>query len=362
MTPAPFITLNGRRLGAGQPVYLVAELSANHGHDLERAVRLVEEAKRAGADAIKLQTYTPDTLTIDSHRPPFQIEGTPWSGTTLYRLYEQAYTPWEWHARLQAAATDLGLDFFSTPFDDTAVAFLEELAVPAFKVASFENTHLPLLRTVARTGKPVILSTGMATLGELDEAVRTLREAGCQELVLLRCVSAYPAPPEAMHLRAIPHLADTFEVPMGLSDHTLDLAVPVAAATLGACLIEKHVTLSRSTPGPDAAFSLEPHEFKAMAEAVRTAQAALGPPRYGPSGPEHASIVFRRSVFVVEDVPAGAPLTPENIRIIRPGHGLAPRYYDDLLGRRAAQPLQRGTPLTWAMVGGAEVVQSLPHA
>lgn len=345
------ITINGRVIGPGHPTYLVAEMSANHNQDFDQAVAIMRAAKAAGADAVKLQTYTPDTLTIDCHNDYFRIKGTLWEGRNLYDLYGEAYTPWDWQPKLQAVAHELGLDFFSTPFDNTAVDFLEELQVPVHKVASFENVDLPLLRRIAQTGKPVIMSTGMATLAEIDEAVQTLRAAGNRELVLLKCTSAYPSPPDAMNLRTIPHLAAAFEVPVGLSDHTLGSSVPVAAVALGACVIEKHFTVSRNLPGPDSKFSLEPAEFKAMAEAVRTVEQALGKVHYGLEPNEEVSRVFRRSLFVVQDIAAGEPFTTANVRSIRPGHGLHTRYLDEVIGRRASRAIARGTPLAWEYVG-----------
>jgi N-acetylneuraminate synthase len=340
--------IGDREIGPGRPAYLVAELSANHGQSFEQAVRLVRAAKEAGADAVKLQTYTADTLTIRSDRPEFRVGGgTLWDGRTLHDLYGEAYTPWEWQPKLKAVADELGLDLFSTPFDPTAVDFLERMGVPAYKVASFELVDLPLVETIARTGKPMILSTGMATLAEIAEAVDAARRAGAGGLALLKCTSAYPAPPEEMNLRTIPHLAEAFGVPAGLSDHTLGIAVPVAAVALGACIIEKHFTLSRAEPGPDSAFSLEPHEFRAMVEGVRTAERALGTIHYGLCGRDEASRVFRRSLFAVRDVKAGEPFTTENVRSIRPGHGLPPKDLPRVLGRCASRNLTAGTPLTW---------------
>lgn len=345
------IIINNRRIGEGNPVYIVAEISANHGHDYERAVQLLEVAKEAGADAVKLQTYTPDTMTIDSDRPYFRIGGgTLWDGRTLHDLYGDAYTPWEWQPRLKEVAGRLGLDLFSTPFDSTAVDFLEEMGVPAHKVASFELVDLPLIEKIAGTGKPIIMSTGMATLGEIEEAVRAARGAGNTQLALLKCTSAYPALPQSMNLRSIPHLAEAFGVPAGLSDHTLGTAVPVAAVTLGACIIEKHFTLSRNAPGPDTAFSLEPEEFRAMVEAIRVAETALGEVRYGGDPEEEKSRAFRRSLFVVRDVKAGEVFTEENVRSIRPGHGLPPKHLKEVLGQKAAEDLARGTPLSWKHV------------
>jgi N-acetylneuraminate synthase len=345
------MTIGARRIGTRNPVYLIAELSANHSQSFEQAVRLVRAAKEAGADAVKLQTYTADTLTIRSTRPEFRVGGgTLWDGRTLYDLYSEAYTPWEWQPKLKAVADDLGLDLFSTPFDPTAVEFLERMDVPAYKVASFELVDLPLIERIARSGKPMIMSTGMATLAEIAEAMNAARRAGAEDIALLKCTSAYPAPPEEMNLRTIPHLAEAFGVPAGLSDHTLGIAVPVAAVALGACIIEKHFTLSRAEPGPDSAFSLEPHEFKAMVEGVRTAERALGTIHYGLCGKDEASRVFRRSLFVVEAINAGEPFTAENVRSIRPGHGLPPKFLGEVLGRRAAQDLARGTPLRWGLI------------
>jgi pseudaminic acid synthase len=343
------VVVGDRAIGTGCPAYIIAELSANHGQDYDQAVRIVEAAARAGADAVKLQTYTPDTMTIDSDRPEFIISGTMWDGRRLYELYEEAYTPWEWQPRLKRAAESLGLHFFSTPFDATSVEFLEEMGVPAYKIASFENVDLPLLRRVAATGKPIIMSTGMATLAEIDEAVRTLRDAGCEQLILLKCSSAYPAPAGEMNLRTIPHLADAFDLPVGLSDHTLDIAVPVTAVALGACVVEKHLTLSRAVPGPDSAFSLEPDEFADMVRVVRSAEQALGAVHYGVSPRELASRAFRRSLFVVRNVAEGETFTEENVRAIRPGHGLHTRHLQDVLGRRAARTVDRGTPLSWEL-------------
>jgi N-acetylneuraminate synthase len=347
------VTIRGRSVGDGAPTYVIAEMSANHNQNFDQALQIIQAIKQSGADAVKLQTYTPDTLTIDSDAPHFRIgAGTIWEGRNLYDLYGEAYTPWVWHPQLQQAAEDLGLDFFSTPFDHTAVDFLEELNVPAYKIASFEAVDLPLIRRIARTGKPIILSTGMATLAEIDEAVTTARAAGAAQIALLKCTSAYPSPPDEMNLRTIPHLAAAFGVPVGLSDHTLGIAVPAAAVALGACIVEKHFTLSRDIPGPDSAFSLEPHEFKAMVDAIRITEAALGQVQYGVGEQEENSRVFRRSLFVVGDMRAGEPFTEQNVRSIRPGYGLPPRYLEDILGRRAACDIARGTPLEWSLVAG----------
>ncbi|MCL5670663.1 MAG: pseudaminic acid synthase, partial [Acidobacteria bacterium] len=292
------ILINGRHIGSGLPTYIVAELSANHNQDFEQAARLVREAQEAGADAIKLQTYTPDTLTIRSDREWFRIGGgTLWDGRTLHDLYREAYTPWEWQPKLKAIADDLGIDLFSTAFDPTAVDFLEEVGVPVHKIASFEIVDIPLIEKMAATGKPLIISTGMASLAEIEEAVHAARQAGASEITLLKCTSAYPAPPEEINLRTIPHLSEVFQSPVGLSDHSLGVAVPVAAVALGACIVEKHFTLSRSAPGPDSAFSLEPDEFKAMVGAIRMAEKALGQVSYGLGRDESKSRAFRRSLF-----------------------------------------------------------------
>jgi N-acetylneuraminate synthase len=342
------IPFGPRRVGAGEPVLIVAELSANHRQSYDTAVELVAAAHAAGADAVKLQTYTADTLTLDSGLPWFRIgPGTAWSGRTLHDLYQEAYTPWEWQPRLLQEATRRGLLLFSSPFDDTAVDFLEGMGVPGYKIASFELVDSGLLRRVAATGKPVILSTGMAVLEEIDEAVETLRGAGCRDLALLKCTSAYPAPAEEMNLATIPHLAARFGVPVGLSDHTLGEAVPVAAVALGASIVEKHLTLSRADGGPDAHFSLEPAEFARMVEAVRTTERAVGAVSYQATTREQASRVFRRSLFVVRDLRRGERFTHENVRSLRPAGGLPPRDLDRLLGRRAARDLPRGTPLSW---------------
>ncbi len=347
-----FIDIAGRKIGQRYPAYIVAEMSANHQQSFERAAEILKAARDCGADAVKLQTYTPDTMTIDCRNEYFQIgQGTIWEGRHLYDLYGEAYTPWEWQPKLKSMAQDLGLEFFSTPFDHTAVDFLEEMGVAAYKIASFELVDLPLIHRVAQTGKPLIMSTGMATLTEIDEAVRAARAAGAEQIALLKCTSGYPAAPEEMNLRTIPHLSESFQVPVGLSDHTLGIAVPVAAVALGACIVEKHFTLFRSIPGPDSSFSLEPQEFKAMVEAIRVAEKALGEVSYAVTEQEAASRVFRRSLFVVQDMKAGEVLTTENLRCIRPGHGLAPKHYDNLLGRVVNRDIKRGTPIKWGLVG-----------
>ena len=345
------IAINGRHIGPGCPVYVIAEMSANHGQSLDQAMKIIDAAKQAGADAIKLQTYTPDTLTIDCDNVYFKINGTLWHGRTLYDLYGEAFTPWDWQPQLMQHAQAVGIELFSTPFDASAVDFLERMQVPAHKIASFENVDAGLLRAVAATGKPVIASTGMASLAEIDELVQTLRGNGAYQVALLKCTSAYPALPDDMNLRTIPHLADAFGLPVGLSDHTLGTTVPVAAVSLGACIIEKHFTLSRAHTGPDSAFSLEPEEFKAMVDAIRIAEKALGQVHYGLSAAEEKSRAFRRSLFVVKDMRAGERFSPDNLRSIRPGYGLHTRYLPDIIGQFASRDLSRGTPLAWNMVG-----------
>lgn len=340
------LSINGRLVGPGQPVYILAEMSANHNHDFDQAVRVVRAAKEAGADAVKLQTYTPDTITLDCSSDCFRIgKGSLWEGRNLHELYREAYTPWEWQPKLKKVADDLDLPLFSTPFDGSSVEFLEAMQVPAYKIASFELVDIPLIQTIARTGKPLIMSTGMATLEEIHDAVAAVQAVGNSQLALLKCTSAYPAPPEEMNLNTIPDMASRFGMPAGLSDHTLGIAVPVAAVAVGACIIEKHLTISRGTPGPDSAFSLEPHEFKQMVEAIRTVERALGRVNYDLTKGEVASRVFRRSLFVVEDINAGERFTEKNVRSIRPGHGLPPKYLPEVLLRRAARNLKRGVPL-----------------
>ncbi len=346
------LTIGSRKVGPGHPAYLIAELSANHGQDFDQAVRIVRAMAASGADAVKVQTYTADTLTIPCDNEFFRIGGgTLWDGRTLHDLYQEAFMPWEWQPKLQAIATGLGLDFFSTPFDASAVDFLEAMNVPCHKVASFELVDLPLLRRIAATRKPIIASTGMATQEEIAEAVKTLRDGGCEQLALLKCTSAYPALPEEMHLRTIADMAARFGVPIGLSDHTMGHTVPVAAVALGACIVEKHFTLSRAMLGPDSTFSLEPAEFEAMVAAIRTTEKALGRVNYEVSANEAKSRQFRRSLFVVADVKAGEVFTAQNIRSIRPGHGLHTRHLGEVLGKKAACGVKRGTPLSWELVG-----------
>jgi N-acetylneuraminate synthase len=345
------LQIGNHSIGPGQPAYVIAEMSANHAQSFDKAVDIIQAAKDAGADAVKLQTYTPDTITIASNREEFQVGGgTVWDGRNLHDLYGEAFTPWEWQPKLKKAAENLGLDLFSSAFDSTAVDFLEEIGVPAHKVASFELVDIPLIQKMARTGKPLIMSTGMATIEEIEEALQSAREAGATEIALLKCTSAYPALPDEMNLRTIPEMIRRFEVPVGLSDHTMGIAAPVVAVALGACIIEKHLTLSRSVPGPDSAFSLESHEFKAMVDEVRTAEKALGEVRFGASGKEKASLAFRRSLFVTEDIREGETFTVANVRSIRPAHGLHPRHLTEVLGKKAAHGIKRGTPLSWEFV------------
>jgi N-acetylneuraminate synthase len=344
------IRIAGRAIGAGHAPYIVAELSANHGGRLEHALRVMEEAKVAGADAIKLQTYTADTLTIDHGGADFTIKGGLWDGRRLYELYEEAHTPWEWHDALFAKGRELGIPVFSTPFDETAVEFLEMLNAPAYKVASFEMIDLPLVRCIASTGKPTIISTGMATPEEIAETVDAFRSAGGKDLVLLHCVSSYPTPVEQANLHRIPALAAQFDVPIGLSDHTIGVDVAIASIALGACMVEKHFTLRRADGGLDSAFSIEPPELVALVRGTKAAFQALGSGAPARSQVEKSSLAFRRSIYVVRDIDAGEPFTHENVRIIRPGYGLAPKHMPEILGRRASGPIERGTALRWNLI------------
>lgn len=345
------ITIGNNRVGKGNPVYIIAELSANHNQDFNEAVHLINDAKEAGANAVKIQTYTPDTMTIDCNKECFQIgRKSLWAGKTLYSLYEEAYTPWEWHPELKTITNESGMDFFSTPFDPTSVDFLETLRVPAYKIASFELVDIPLIEKIARCNKPIIMSTGMATLTEIEEAIKTIRNTGNNQIALLKCTSTYPALPDEMNLKTIPHLCETFNVPVGISDHTLGITVPITAVTLGACIVEKHLTHSRGLPSPDNAFSLEPEEFKAMVIAIRETEKALGTISYGPTEHEHDTIIFRRSLFVVKDIQKGELFTKDNVRSIRPGNGILPKYITTILGRAAQRDLTRGTPLQWEMI------------
>ena len=352
------ITIGGRPVGPAHKPFIIAEMSGNHNQSLDRALALVDAAAAAGVDALKLQTYTADTISMDTGFVIREEGKSLWEGKSLYQLYKEAYTPWEWHAALFERARQHGLLAFSSPFDETAVDFLESLGVPAYKIASFENAHWPLLRRVAATGKPVIVSTGAATLSEIDEAVRVLRGAGCRELVLLKCTSTYPASPLNTNLRTIPVLAETFSCPVGLSDHTMGVGASVAAVALGACVIEKHFTLRRADGGVDSAFSLEPEELKLLVEETTRAQQALGTVQLCVQASEEKSRIFKRSIYVARPVAAGEELTADNLRIIRPGDGLLPRHWDVVLGRRATRDLQPGTPLTWDALLGEPVATS----
>ncbi|SDZ33748.1 N-acetylneuraminate synthase [Evansella caseinilytica] len=344
--------IGNRLVGTEHPPLIIAEMSGNHHQSLERALQIVEAAAESGVDAIKLQTYTPDTMTLDIQEREFIIddENSLWKGRYLYDLYKLARTPWEWHEPLFNRAKELGLLAFSTPFDESAVDFLETLNVPCYKIASFENVHLPLLRKVAATGKPVLLSAGMATAAELDEAVRTLRQEGCNEIVLLKCTSAYPASPASANLLTIPHMKQLFNCHGGLSDHTAGIGVAVTGVAVGATVIEKHFTLSRAEGGVDAAFSMEPAEMKALVAETRKAWESLGAVQYGPTAAEISSLAHRRSLYVSQDLAAGDVLTAENIRAIRPGRGLAAKYYDLVIGKRVTCDVKRGTPLSMEML------------
>ena len=347
------ISIGGRKIGVGEPPFVIAEMSGNHNQSLERGLEIVEVAAKAGAHALKIQTYTPDTMTLDLDEREFHISDPKslWAGASLYELYGKAYTPWEWHKPIFDRARGLGMVPFSTPFDDTAVEFLESLNVPCYKIASFENTDLPLIRRVAATGKPLIISTGMATVAELDESVRAAREAGCKDLILLKCTSTYPATAANTNIMTIPHLRELFGCEVGLSDHTMGVGVSVASVALGATVIEKHFTLSRADGGVDSAFSLEPEEMSMLVVETGRAWQSLGRVVYGPTESEMPSTVFRRSIYVVHDLKAGDVLTRENVRCIRPGRGLPPKYFDLLLGRQVKQDVKKGTPMSWDLLG-----------
>lgn len=348
----PKIRIGTRIISREHRPFVIAEMSGNHNQSLERALAIVEAAAKAGAHAIKIQTYTPDTMTLNLAEGEFYISDADslWKGKTLYELYQEAHTPWEWHKPIFERAQQLGIVVFSTPFDETAVDFLEQLDVPCYKIASFENTDLPLIRKVASTGKPMIISTGMATVSELDQSVRAAREAGCRHLILLKCTSTYPATPMNTNLWTIPHMRELFGCEVGLSDHTMGVGAAVAATALGATVIEKHFTLARSDGGVDSAFSLEPDELAALVIETERAWEALGHAHYGPTEAERASMVFRRSLYIVCDLNEGEMLTPANLRAIRPGYGLSPSLYDTVLGMRVNRPVRRGTPLDWKLL------------
>jgi N-acetylneuraminate synthase len=351
MPLAPDIRIGSTLVGPDQPMYVIAELSANHGHELSRAIELVHTAAACGADAVKLQTYTPDAMTLDVDRPEFRVGGgTVWDGRTLHDLYAEAMTPWEWHTDLQQAAREAGIELFSSPFDRRAVDFLVDLDIPAFKIASFELVDLDLIRYAASKQRPLIMSTGMATADEIDDAVAAARDGGANEIALLRCNSSYPAPASEMDLRTIADMYARWGVPIGLSDHTLTDGAALVARGAGACLLEKHLTLRRSDGGPDASFSLEPDEFRGLVDAMRDADQVLGRVRYGPSASEEKSVAFRRSLIVVRDVAEGAVITADDIRSLRPAHGMAPKLLPDVIGRKAARALQRGEPLEPSML------------
>jgi N-acetylneuraminate synthase len=351
MTTIPSIHIAGRRIAADAPPYIIAELSANHNGSLDTALKIVEQAKIAGADAVKLQTYTADTITLDCDTEEFQIHGGLWDGKTLYKLYQEAHMPWEWHAPLFERARQLGITIFSSPFDTTAVDLLEDLNTPAYKIASFEAVDLPLIRYVAGTGKPMIISTGMADIEEIEEAVEAARSGGCKELAILHCVSGYPAPAADYNLRTIPDMVRRHGLVTGLSDHTLDNTTAIASVVLGASIIEKHFTLDRTGGGPDDSFSLEPPGLLALCRDTKTAWSALGQVEYGRKSSEQGNAQFRRSLYVVKDMRVGEIFTTENVRSIRPGFGLAPKHLDAVLGKKATQSIRRGEPLSSAFVG-----------
>ena len=345
--------IGSRKVGSGHPPFVIAEMSGNHNQSLERALQIVKAAAEAGAHAIKLQTYTADTITLDVKKAEFVItdEESLWKGHHLHELYNKACTPWEWHSPIMNLAKELGILCFSSPFDDTAVDFLEDLDVPAYKIASFEIVHLPLIRKVAATGKPLIISTGMATLAEIDDAVTAARSSGCRDLVLLKCTSTYPATPENSNVLTIPYLRAVFDCEAGLSDHTMGVGVAVAAVAHGATVIEKHFTLRRADGGVDSSFSLEPAELRSLVIEAERAWQALGAVTFGATPAENASLVFRRSIYIAEDISLGEVLTEHNMRCVRPGMGLPPKYYDMLLGRRVNRDVRKGTPMNWDLLG-----------
>ncbi|MES2510098.1 MAG: pseudaminic acid synthase [Pseudomonadota bacterium] len=348
-----FVEIAGRRIGRGEKPFVIAEMSGNHNQSLERALEIVDAVARSGADALKIQTYTPDTMTLDLDEREFHISDPKslWAGTSLYKLYGEAYTPWEWHEAIFNRAREQGVIAFSTPFDDTAVDFLESLNMPCYKIASFENTDLPLIRRVAATGKPLIISTGMASVAELDETVRAAREAGCNELVLLKCTSTYPATPQNTNILTIPHLRELFDCEVGLSDHTMGVGVAVASVALGATVVEKHFTLNRADGGVDSSFSMEPAEMAQLVLESERAWQALGQVSYGITEAEKPSLVFRRSIYIAEDLKAGDVFNTQNLRCVRPGMGLPPRFYETLLGRKVKQDVKKGTPMHWNLLG-----------
>jgi pseudaminic acid synthase len=346
------INIGNRKIGSNHFPFIIAEMSGNHNQSLDRALAIVEAAAKAGAHALKIQTYTADTMTLDIAEREFFINDPDslWKGKSLYELYEEAYTSWEWHKPIFDRCRELGLIYLSTPFDETAVNFLEELDVPCYKIASFENTDIPLIRKVAATGKPMIISTGMATIAELDETVRTVREAGCKDLILLKCTSSYPATPENTNILTIPHMAKLFDCQVGLSDHTMGIGTAVASVALGATMIEKHFTLNRADGGVDSAFSLEPDEMKVLVGETKRAWQGLGEITYGPTEKEKKSMIFRRSLYITKNLNSGEHLSSESVRVIRPGFGLPPKYYDIVMGKSINQDIKIGTPLTWDLI------------
>lgn len=346
------VNITGRKIGPGHPPFIIAEMSGNHNQSLDRALAIVEAAAKAGAHAVKLQTYTADTMTLDIAEREFLINDSDslWKGKSLYDLYKEAYTPWEWHKPIFDRCMDLCMICFSTPFDATAVDFLESFDVPCYKIASFENIDIPLIKKVAATGKPMLISTGMATIAELDEAVKTAREAGCRDLILLKCTSTYPASPEYSNLRTMPHMRDLFDCEVGLSDHTMGIGTAIASVAIGASVIEKHFTLCRDDGGVDSSFSMEPDEMRTLVVETERAWQSLGKIKYGPTEKETASLVFRRSIYVVEDMRKGDVFTKENLRIIRPGYGLHPKHYQTILGKKIKKSAQRGTAFSWDMM------------
>lgn len=345
------IYIGGRRIDGNSPTFIIAEMSANHLMDFDRAKAIMQAAKDAGADAVKIQTYTPDTITLDCGDPCFQItQGMIWDGTTLHKLYETAYTPWEWHPELKKAAEDMGLIFFSSPFDLTSIDFLEKMDVPVYKVASFEINDIPFIRKIAETGKPIIMSTGIAYLSDIELALKTCREAGNEQVILLKCTSAYPSPYEDINLRTIPSMREVFDCLVGLSDHTMGCAVAGAGVAVGAKVVEKHLTLSRKDGGPDASFSMEPQEFREMVDNIRLVEKALGRVTYDLTDKQKASRDHARSLFVAKDMKAGEVFTPENLRSVRPSCGLHTMYYEELLGKRIKRDARLGTPMSWELV------------
>ena len=344
------ISINNIKIGNNEKPFIIAEMSGNHNQSLDRALQIVDAAAKSGANALKIQTYTADTMTLNIENPEFVIKdaNSLWDGQNLYQLYAKAYTPWEWHKPIFERAQELGMIAFSTPFDETAVDFLETLNVPLYKIASFENNDIPLIKKVASTGKPMIISTGMATVSELDEAVQTAKDAGCKNLILLKCTSTYPATPENTNLLTIPHMRELFDVQVGISDHTMGTGVSVAAVALGATVIEKHFTLSRSDGGVDSAFSMEPEEMSTLVTESERAWHSMGRISYGPTEKEKASEKFRRSIYVVKDIKAGETLTKDNIKVIRPGYGLAPKYYENLIGKTAKHEMEIGLPFSFS--------------